>query len=169
MASNSKSESSKSDRLPFEPKKKAAKDRPSASEKTPRKESASVKSGTRKSRARGSAERTDRSIPEVVSKRMVRRIAFFCGFPTLMGIATFVLSYFIISREWFELPHVAVLLVSMGWFGLGVLGVTYGALSASWEEEEAGGLLGVKEFNTNLGRTLAAWREAKQRSNAGSS
>ena len=169
MASNSKSDRSKSGRLPFEPKRKAAKDRSPTAEKAGRKESDSAKSEKRKSRTQGTPERTDRSIPEVVSKRMVRRIAFFCGFPTLMGIATFVLSYFIISREWFELPHIAVLLVSMGWFGLGVLGVTYGALSASWEEEELGSLLGLKEFSTNLGRTLAAWREARQQRSEGSS
>ena len=152
------------DRLPFEPTKKASKKRSTAKKEAPKRAS-EQKAGKEKSGS-SPAKQTDRSIPEVVNKRMVRRIAFFCGVPTLLGISTFVLSYFIISRGWFELPHTAVLLVSLGWFGLGVLGVSYGALSASWEEEAVGSLIGLSEFNTNLGRTLAAWRAAKEQRNS---
>ena len=158
-----------SDRLPFEPAKKTSKKQPSTTQqKATSKRASDRKAGKKASESgktksgSGAAGSIDRSIPEVVNKRMVRRIAFFCGVPTLLGISTFVLSYFIISRGWFALPHTAVLLVSLGWFGLGVMGVSYGALSASWEEEESGSLLGIAEFKTNLGRTLAAWRAAKQ-------
>jgi len=53
-------------------------------------------------------------------------------------------------------------LVSMGFFGLGVLGLSYGVLSASWDENRVGTLLGWQDFTQNLGRTIAAWRSIKQ-------
>ncbi len=104
------------------------------------------------------------SIPEVVSKRMISRIAVFCGLPTILGISTFFVSYLIVSKGLFDLPNTAVLLVSMGCFGLGVLGLSYGVLSASWDEEISGSILGWEEFNINFGRMREGWRSAKPKS-----
>jgi len=89
-------------------------------------------------------------------------MGLFSGTPTIFGILSLVGSYFVITKEWFPLPNVAVLLVSMGFFGLGVLGLSYGALSASWDEENEGSAIGITEFKTNLGRLTAAWRSAKR-------
>jgi hypothetical protein len=109
-------------------------------------------------------EKQAQSIPEVVSKRMISRIAVFCGIPTILGISTFFVSYLIVSKGLFDLPNTAVLLVSMGCFGLGVLGLSYGVLSASWDEEIAGSILGWEEFNINFGRMREGWRSAKPKS-----
>jgi hypothetical protein len=103
------------------------------------------------------------AIPEVVSKRMVRRMALLCGIPTVLGIATFFVSYFLVTNVGLKLPNVAVVLVSMGFFGLGVLGLSYGVLSASWDEDVPGTKLGWQEFTTNLGRMTSAWRSAGQK------
>ena len=87
-------------------------------------------------------------------------MAVFSGIPTALGMLTFVVSYLVVTNDLIALPTYAVLLVSLGWFGLGVVGLTYGVLSSSWEEEEgAGSRLGIAEFKTNLGRTIAGWRE----------
>jgi hypothetical protein len=51
----------------------------------------------------------------------------------------------------------------MGFFGLGVLGITYGVLSASWEEDRVGNWLGLGEFGTNWGRMVEVWRETRQK------
>jgi hypothetical protein len=75
---------------------------------------------------------------------------------------TFVVSYFIVTKGVFKLPNSAVLLVSLGFFGLGVIGLSYGLLSASWDEERPGSLLGFEEFSTNLGRMTDAWKAARQ-------
>jgi hypothetical protein len=154
-------------RLPFEPGKnrkpsdsKAAKtpgspEKPSPiSTETPRtvKASASNRQRTQK------GSRDANAIPEVVNRRMMKRIGIFSGTPTLLGILSLVGSYFVVTREWFPLPNVAALLVSLGFFGLGVIGVSYGALSASWDEDDEGSKLGVKEFKTNLGRMIETWR-----------
>lgn len=103
-----------------------------------------------------------RAIPDEVSKRMVRRMAFFSGIPTVMGISSFIIFYIIVSQDWFKVPNTAVLLVSLGLFGLGVLGLSYGLLSTSWDEERLGSLWGWEEFTVNFGRLTSAWRKARQ-------
>jgi Photosynthesis affected mutant 68 len=115
-----------------------------------------------KSRAKPNRSR-DAGIPEQVSKRMVRRMVLFCGIPTFLGLASFPTSYFILQQG-IELPNVAVLLVSLGCLGLGVLGLSYGVLSASWDEEALGTALGWPEFRLNLGRMIEGWKEARDRS-----
>ncbi|MEG4500910.1 PAM68 family protein [Microcoleus sp. F10-C6] len=147
-------------RLPFEPatnRKKTPKKPPE-----PQANNAALESDSadKQPKANKTAKQAQ-SIPEAVSKRMISRIAVFCGIPTLLGISTFFVSYLVVSNDLFDLPNTAVLLVSMGCFGLGVLGLSYGVLSASWDEEVSGSTLGWEEFNTNFGRMREAWRAAK--------
>ncbi|MBP0027422.1 PAM68 family protein [Roseofilum sp. Guam] len=151
-----KGESVAKERLPFEPKTSRKKNR-----STPSSSSRESKS------SQGSQKRTpirqeDRVIPEAVSKRMIKRMALLSGIPTALGVLTFAISYWILTQTEFDLPHIAVVLVSMGFFGLGVLGLSYGVLSASWDENRVGTLLGWQDFTQNLGRTIAAWRSVKQ-------
>jgi Photosynthesis affected mutant 68 len=158
-------------RLPFEPGK-TQKSSDSKAAKTPKSQEKPAPIPTEtspKGKASGSsrqqtpkATRNANAIPEVVNRRMMARIGIFSGTPTLLGILSLVGSYFVVTREWFPLPSVAALLVSLGFFGLGVLGVSYGALSASWDEADEGSKLGFKEFKTNLGRMFEAWKSSKQ-------
>lgn len=106
--------------------------------------------------------KADASIPDAISRRMAKRMAFFCGIPTALGMSTFVVSYIIVSNDIVNLPTYAVLLVSLGFFGLGVLGLSYGALSASWDEEMVGSRLGFTEFGTNWGRMTGAWKATRE-------
>jgi hypothetical protein len=95
------------------------------------------------------------AIPESVSRRMLRRMAVLSGAPVLLGVGIFFLAYYLQSNQIVAFPPVAVLLVTMGCFGLGVLGLTYGVLSASWDTEP-GSLLGLSEFKLNFGRVMDA-------------
>lgn len=153
-------ESDERARLPFEP----AKNRKKAAKPEDPKPQTVVTSGNKTktnlpNSPKSSAQ--EMAIPDAVSKRMARRMAFFCGIPTSLGMATFFAAYWVVSHDWLKLPNVAVVLVSMGFFGLGVLGLTYGVLSASWDEEAPGSLLGASEFGTNWGRMTGAWRTNK--------
>ena len=160
--------------LPFEPKKRkkkpseagssgtppgAAAAKPTVAPRATPKETPPRDRTASKSRATLAQTR----IPDAVSRRMISRILVFSGVPTFLGVSTFFISYLIVTRGWFELPNVAVVLVSMGLFGLGVLGLSYGVLSASWEEENPGTVLGWSEFQTNVQRFLGAWRAFRQR------
>ncbi|MEL7314263.1 MAG: PAM68 family protein, partial [Cyanobacteria bacterium J06559_3] len=61
-----------------------------------------------------------------------------------------------------ELPNVAIFLTTLGCFGLSVLGLSYGALSSSWDEDAVGSLVGADEFKLNVGRMVDAWRQARE-------
>ena len=145
--------------LPFEPSQKRKKKSKPQAKPVASKAEAKPKAKPDKPRASSSESM---AIPDQVSKRMVRRMALLCGIPTALGILSFVVSYLLVVNLEIKLPNVAVVLVSMGFFGLGVLGLSYGVLSASWEEEIPGTLLGWQEFTTNLGRLTSAWREARE-------
>ncbi|MEM9161456.1 MAG: PAM68 family protein [Cyanobacteria bacterium P01_F01_bin.4] len=151
--------------LPFEPKNTTK------SKAAPAKQ-ASAKDATKTSpksqipaalRPKGQGQRQSaNSIPEVVSRRMIRRMVAFSGVPTVLGLGVFVGAYFLISRQILEFPKSLVLVLSLACFGLGFLGLSYGVLSASWEEDTEGSLLGTTEFSLNFGRMIRAWQEAKQ-------
>lgn len=108
--------------------------------------------------------RSDTAIPEVVSRRMLRRMIVFSGIPTFVGVGIFFSSYFLLVNRIVDLPKYAVFFSTLGCFGLGVLGLSYGALSASWDENRLGGWFGASEFRTNFGRMTEAWRAARKSS-----
>lgn len=90
-------------------------------------------------------------IPEAVSRRMARRIGLSTGVPTLLGMAVFVASYFLVSRRLLDIPPVVTLGLSGGFFLLGLVGLSYGVLSASWEDAP-GSLLGIEQIGLNISR-----------------
>ncbi|MEH1829955.1 MAG: PAM68 family protein [Nostoc sp.] len=151
-------EESERSRLPFEPNKKRQKPA-----KTQSKPAAQPQESAKQADKKARYTKQEMAIPQVVSQRMIRRVAGFCGVPTALGISALVVSYLLAIYSDIKLPPIAVLLVNMGLFGLGVLGITYGVLSASWDEEKVGSLLGFGEFNTNWGRMVEAWRETRQK------
>lgn len=160
----------KSDRLPFEPNKKRQKSAKPENKQpeTPKKLGKQPQTSKKLPEAQKSDKtppftKEEMAVPKVVSDRMARRMAAFCGIPTVLGMATFVASYLIVSHGWFKLPNLLVMVMSMGFFGLGVLGLTYGVLSASWDEEIAGSKLGWQEFTANWGRMMSAWRATRQK------
>lgn len=142
-------EDSARDRLPFEPKRK--REKPS---KTP--------STTPASAARSREASNLSAIPDDVSKRMIRRMAICSGLPTGLGLSSFVIFYVIVTQGWFELPPYVVFYITLLLFGLGVVGLSYGVLSTSWESNRVGGLLGLQEFRLNAGRLWEAWRTFRQ-------
>lgn len=113
-----------------------------------------------KEKERTSGPDSDGSIPKEVSRRMVRRMAVLSITPVALGVGIFFLSYYLLSQEIVTFAPVVVLLVTMGCFGLGVVGLTYGMLSASWDDEP-GGLIGFDQFKLNFGRIMDARRASK--------
>ncbi|BAZ04540.1 PAM68 family protein [Calothrix sp. NIES-3974] len=143
--------------IPFEPKTKRQKTTTKKSQTPVVKEKPTQTHGQKPP-----FNKKDMAIPEVISQRMIKRVAFFSGTPTILGISTLIISYLLITFAHITLPPIAVLLVNMGFFGLGVLGITYGVLSASWDENRTGTLIGWNEFTTNFGRMVTVWRETRK-------
>ncbi|OUL37043.1 hypothetical protein BV372_04365 [Nostoc sp. T09] len=151
-------EESERSRLPFEPNKKRQK--PAKAKSEPPVQSKESGGQTTK---QPPLNKEEMAIPKVVSQRMIRRVAAFCGIPTALGIGTLAGSYLLTIYTDIRLAPIAVLLVNMGFFGLGVLGITYGVLSASWDEDRVGNWLGLAEFGINWGRMVDVWRETRQK------
>jgi hypothetical protein len=108
--------------------------------------------------------RTQQAIPDAVANRMARRIALATGLPTVLGMGVFIGSYVLVSRHLLDIPPSTTLLASGGCFLLGLVGLSYGVLSASWEDT-AGSLLGTEQIPLNLSRiktSLRALREGAQ-------
>jgi hypothetical protein len=89
-------------------------------------------------------------------------MAIFCGIPSALGMLSLLVFYWLKVNKVVELPPYLAFAVSFGFLGLGVLGLSYGLFSASWDEERAGTALGGGEFKLNLGRTRDAWKASKK-------
>ena len=149
-------------RLPFEPRNNNKKKK---SEKTA---PAKPQSKTREKSAPRSSRRNSNlsAIPDVVSKRMGRRMAIFCGIPSVLGMSSLFLFYWLKTSNVIDLPPYVALAVSFSFLGLGILGLSYGLFSACWDEERVGSVLGVDEFKINLERTKEAWRASRKKAKA---
>ena len=92
---------------------------------------------------------------------MARRVAIATGIPSIMGMGVFVGSYFLVSRQIMDVPPGITLLASGGFFLLGLGGLSYGVLSASWEQN-AGTLLGLEHIKPNIQRMRESIRAQNQ-------
>ncbi|KKZ14670.1 MAG: hypothetical protein TQ37_00215 [Candidatus Synechococcus spongiarum 15L] len=101
------------------------------------------------------------AVPDHVSKRMVRRVLLLSGAPTLLAMGVFVLSYVLMSRGIVRIEPVVTIGVSGVFFVLGLLGLSYGVLSASWDDAP-GSPLGLEQFGKNLQRLRVSSRAMKQ-------
>ncbi len=152
------------ERLPFEPKSKRKKSPKEKAQPTAEKsvEPSKPMASATSNRQAKNYSREETSIPEVVSRRMLRRILYFSGLPVIFGVFVFFVSYVLIVQGIAELPNIVVLLTTLACFGLSVVGLSYGALSASWEESTLGSLIGFEQFQVNFGRLVGSWRQARE-------
>ena len=92
---------------------------------------------------------------------MARRIAFTTGIPTLSGMGVFIGSYFLISKGIAEISPTVTLISSAMCFLLGLLGLSYGILSASWDFNP-GTFLGFENIKPNINRMKDAFKSSKK-------
>ena len=96
-------------------------------------------------------------IPKNIANRMARRIAFTTGIPTLAGMGVFIGSYFVISRGIADISPTLTLVSSALCFLVGLLGLSYGILSASWDFSP-GTFLGLENISPNINRIKDAFK-----------
>lgn len=113
-----------------------------------------------------SAKPRQQVIPDAVANRMARRIAIATGIPTLMGMGVFVGSYLVVSRGLLDIPPGATLVASGACFLLGLVGLSYGVLSSSWEDAP-GSLLGREQIGLNISRLRESIRAMRQGTSGG--
>ncbi len=100
-------------------------------------------------------------IPKYVADRMARRILITAGIPTLLGMSVFVISYIIVTKKIAEIPPSSTIAISALFFLIGLGGLSFGILSASWDKEP-GSFLGIENIPLNIKRAKEAFRPASQ-------
>tara|TARA_A100001035_G_scaffold31396_1_gene21155 strand:- start:188 stop:628 length:441 start_codon:yes stop_codon:yes gene_type:complete len=100
-------------------------------------------------------------IPKYVADRMARRIFFTAGIPTILGMSVFVVSYIIVTRNIAEIPPSSTIAISALFFLLGLAGLSFGILSASWDKEP-GSFFGIENIPMNIQRAKDAFKPASQ-------
>ena len=100
-------------------------------------------------------------IPKYVADRMARRLFFTTGIPTILGMSVFVVSYIIVTKNIAEIAPSATIAISALFFLLGLAGLSFGILSASWDKEP-GSFLGLENIPLNIKRAKAAFKPASQ-------
>ena len=106
-------------------------------------------------------KRSSTGIPKYVADRMARRIFFTAGIPTILGMSVFVVSYIIVTRNIAEIPPSSTIAISALFFLLGLAGLSFGILSASWDKEP-GSFFGIENIPMNIKRAKAAFKPATQ-------
>ena len=100
-------------------------------------------------------------IPKYVANRMARRIAFTTGIPTLSGMGVFIGSYFLISKGIADISPTLTLVSSAICLLVGLLGLSFGTLSASWDFNP-GSFLGFENIKPNINRMKDAFKTSKK-------
>lgn len=102
-----------------------------------------------------------KGIPKYVADRMAKRIMFTAGIPTLLGMSVFVVSYILITKKIAEVPPSSTIAISALFFLIGLAGLSFGILSASWDTKP-GSFLGIENIPLNIKRAKAAFKPASQ-------
>ncbi len=107
------------------------------------------------------AKASSQGIPKYVADRMARRIFITAGIPTVLGMSVFVVSYIIVTKNIAEIPPSSTIAISAFFFLLGLGGLSFGILSASWDKQP-GSFLGLENIPLNIERAKSAFRPASQ-------
>ncbi|XWS50447.1 hypothetical protein CRYUN_Cryun12cG0088600 [Craigia yunnanensis] len=103
----------------------------------------------------------DEQVPQVVFERMIARILVSVGVPLATGLALLHLFAVAKDQNLWDVPLWLPFLTTFITFGASTLGIAYGTLSASWDPEKKGSILGFEEAQRN-------WVEMWKRKTMGS-
>ncbi|KAL3497972.1 hypothetical protein ACH5RR_040704 [Cinchona calisaya] len=94
-------------------------------------------------------DREEGVIPEIVTNRMMSRMALSVGIPLFIGLLFFPFFYYLKVGLKIDVPTWVPFIVSFIFFGTALLGVSYGIVSSSWDPMREGSLLGWNEAKKN--------------------
>jgi len=89
-------------------------------------------------------------IPEKVAQRMGKRMLPFVGIPLFGSMGAFVGFWYMATYRDMEFQPVLVAGTTIALLAIGLVGITYSMMSASWDPEREGSVLGTDEFSRNI-------------------
>jgi hypothetical protein len=102
-------------------------------------------------------------IPERVASRMGKRMLPFVGIPLFGSMGAFVLFWYLATYQNLEFQPAMVATTTVAFLVLGLLGITYSVMSASWDPDgPEGSALGLEEFKTNVGNLKDGLARSKE-------
>jgi len=102
-------------------------------------------------------------IPERVASRMGKRMIPFVGIPLLGGMGSFVTFWYLATYKNLEYQPALVATTTIGLLAIGLLGITYSVMSASWDPDgPEGSVLGFDEFKANVGNLQDGLARSKE-------
>ncbi|KAL3902300.1 MAG: hypothetical protein SGILL_010872 [Bacillariaceae sp.] len=90
------------------------------------------------------------AIPEKVAQRMGKRMLPFVGIPLFGSMASFIGFWYMATYRDMEFQPVLVATTSLVLLAVGIVGITYSIMSASWDDDREGSMLGTDEFAQNV-------------------
>jgi hypothetical protein len=100
-------------------------------------------------KANGGGSKQDAYDDDELPQPVFDRILVTVGLPMASGVALLNVYEALKSNQGVELPSWLSLLTILVSFGTSALGIAYGTLSASWDPEKEGSLLGIEELQAN--------------------
>jgi len=82
---------------------------------------------------------------------MGKRMVPFVGIPLFGSFASFIGFWYLAVYKDMEFQPAVVATTSFGFLAIGLLGITYSVVSSSWDNDRDGSVLGVDEFQKNVG------------------
>mmetsp|Transcript_611 Transcript_611/g.1134 ORF Transcript_611/g.1134 Transcript_611/m.1134 type:complete len:299 (-) Transcript_611:152-1048(-) len=89
-------------------------------------------------------------IPEKVAQRMGKRMLPFVGIPLIGSMASFVGFWYMATYRDMEFQPALVATTSIVLLAVGLVGITYSIMSASWDPDREGSFFGTEEFSQNI-------------------
>eukprot|EP00536_Pseudo-nitzschia_multiseries_P012619 jgi/Psemu1/244743/estExt_Genewise1.C_4920034 len=89
-------------------------------------------------------------IPEKVAQRMGKRMLPFVGIPLFGSMGAFAGFWYMATYRDMEFQPVLVAGTTIALLLIGLVGITYSMMSASWDPEREGSVLGTDEFSRNI-------------------
>lgn len=94
--------------------------------------------------------------------RMGMRMLPFVGVPLFGGMGVFVAFWYFATYKGLEFQPSLVAYSTIAVLAVGLLGITYSVISASWDPEIEGSALGITEFQTNIGNIQSGLRRSRE-------
>jgi len=93
--------------------------------------------------------------------RMGKRMLPFVGLPLFGGMGAFVAFWYFATYKNLEFQPALVAFTTIAMLAIGLVGITYSIMSASWDPENEGSTLGFEEIKTNLGNIKAGLQRSR--------